>query len=203
MRKNEMKKNFNNGFQNTDEALVMLDLESRYDRTEIIAFRRAVFDKIYESDDPETENKNGTRHPSTRAERRKKTAHAKARKVETIRARESRKLPYSHMLGKGKRHDHVWIDERSIVESRTEAKLTSELRDFVLCEESEWEWYEKEQKDALWEYLAYRSEIEDWEKFLSRFHEREKEKYIKAALEAAAKKIKLEAEERFRSQWWI
>jgi len=156
-------------------------------------------------EEPEWESlhKKGTRHPSTRQERRKKTAHAKARKTETIRARESRKLPYSHMLGKGKRHDHVWIDERSIVESRTEEKLTSELRDFVLCEESEWEWYEKEQKDALWEYLSCRSEIEDWEKFLSRFHEREKNNYIKAALEAAATKIKLEAEEKFRSQWWI
>jgi len=83
-------------------------------------------------DEPEWESipAKGTRHPSTRAERRKKTAHAKTRHTETIRTRESRKLPYSHMLGKGKRHDHVWIDESAIVETRQEEKAKSEFSDF-------------------------------------------------------------------------
>lgn len=184
--------------QTTLEAIVVRTL----DFFESVDFSLAEWEKENEEDNEILPVK-GTRHPSTRQERRKKTAHAKARKVEIVRTREARKYPYSHMLGKGKRHDHVWIDERSIVESRTEEKLTSELRDFVLCEENECEWITKEQKDAFWEYLSCRSEIENWEKFLSRFHEREKKNYIKAALEAAAPKIKLEAEEKFRSQWWL
>ena len=95
----------------------------------LIELNFAEWAKIDE-EDPETIPTKGTRHPSTRAERRKKTAHAKQRKVETIRTRETRKFPYSQMLGNGKKHDHIWIDEDSIVETRQKVKAKSELRDF-------------------------------------------------------------------------
>lgn len=87
--------------------------------------------KIDEEDPEELIPVKGTRHPSTRAERRKKTAHAKTRCQETIRIREARKLPYSQMLGKGKRHDHIWIYESAIVETRQKVKAKSEIRDFL------------------------------------------------------------------------
>lgn len=96
---------------------------------ESVDFSLAEWEKENE-EDPEILPVKGTRHPSTRQERRKKTAHAKARKVEVVRTREARKYPYSHMLGKGKRHDHIWIDEDSIVETRQEAKRKSELSDY-------------------------------------------------------------------------
>lgn len=84
-----------------------------------------------DEEDPETIPAKGTRHPSTRQERRKKTAHAKTRHSVTLRTRELRKYPYSLMLGKGKKHDHVWIGEASITEIRLESRYQSELRDFT------------------------------------------------------------------------
>ncbi len=74
----------------------------------------------------------GTRHHSTRQERRKKTAHAKTRHTETLRTRELRKYPYSLMLGKGKKHDKVWIDEPAWVEIRTLSRMDGRERDFLL-----------------------------------------------------------------------
>ena len=86
-----------------------------------------------EEPDYETIPKKGTRHPSTRGERRKVTAHAKTRYTETIHTRELRKYPYSLMLGKGKKHDHVWIDEPAWVEIRTLSRMDGRERDFLLC----------------------------------------------------------------------
>lgn len=101
-------------------------------KDEIIDYCKPAQEKIHEEDPEEIALAKGTRHPSTRGERRKKTAHAKNRHTETLRTRELRKYPYSLMLGKGKKHDKVWIDEPAWVEIRTLSRMDGRERDFLL-----------------------------------------------------------------------
>lgn len=105
--------------------IVVNNLDARQYMTE------AIWGKYLE-EDPETIPIKGTRHPSTRQERRKKTAHAKMRHSATLHTREMRKYPYSLMLGKGKKHDKVWIDEPAWVEIRTLSRMDGRERDFLL-----------------------------------------------------------------------
>lgn len=148
-----------------DEMEVIVNRTIDYDGGLDLSF--AEFAKEYE-EEWETVPTKGTRHPSTRAERRKKTAHAKERKTNTIRTREMRKYPYSLMLGRGKRHDHVWVGERSIIESRAEEKLASELRDWEISTiPEEVEYYDEDLIDELFaEMRELKEKLEEKEAFI-------------------------------------
>lgn len=111
------------------ELTHILCMSGEYDTLDTLNF--AEWAKV-EEPNYESVSVNGTRHPSTRAERRKKTAHAKTRHTETLHTRELRKYPYSQMLGKGKRHDKVWINEPAWVEVRTLSRMDGRERDFIL-----------------------------------------------------------------------
>lgn len=87
--------------------------------------------KLFE-EDITTPGKRNKGKRDTYAVRRKKGIYAGIRHANTCTVRESRKYPYSQMLGKGKRHDHVYLDELSNPERKARAKAKAEFALYLL-----------------------------------------------------------------------
>lgn len=109
---------------NQTELEISFLLYGDYDSLSVYAQEQN--EKLFE-EDITTPGKRHNGKRDTHARKRKKGIYAGIRHINTCTVRESRKYPYSQMLGKGKRHDHVYQDEPSNPERKAKAKAKAEF----------------------------------------------------------------------------